>query len=174
MGFSFQLLHANDLRSSLLIIRPRSFFALLYVGRTYTSLVYSWYQNIFHRIAVLVLFYAENKKNPDENNIADSDDPPLSTDIAMLPQRCRSTVAPLLSLLMWLHSHSCYCLRCQYSVIPLSLRCSSAITPQSLRSRSAVAPLSLRCRSAVAPLSLRCRSAVAPLSLRCRSAVAPL
>ena len=37
-------------------------FTLLYVGGTYVRLVYSWYQNIFHVIAVLIVFHAANEK----------------------------------------------------------------------------------------------------------------
>ena len=69
--------------------------------------------------------------------------------LPLLSLRCCSAIAPLLSLLLSLHSCSCYCLRCRFVVAPLLHRC-----------RSAVAPLSLRCRSAVAPLLL--------LLLRCR------
>ena len=61
MGFSFPFLRTNDLRLSLLIMRTRIFYTLVHVG-TYTRLVYSWYQNIFHVIAVLIVFHAENEK----------------------------------------------------------------------------------------------------------------
>ena len=44
-------------------------FTLLYVGGTYARLVYSWYQNIFHMIAVLIVFHAANEKKQNENNI---------------------------------------------------------------------------------------------------------
>ena len=35
-------------------------FTLLYVGGTYARLVLSWHQNIFHMIAVLIVFHAAN------------------------------------------------------------------------------------------------------------------
>ena len=37
-------------------------FTLWYVGGTYARLVDSWYQNIFHVIAVLIVFHAVNEK----------------------------------------------------------------------------------------------------------------
>ena len=49
--------------------------------------------------------------------------------------RCRSAVAPLMSLLLSIRSRSCYRLRCRSVVAPLSNRCRSAIT--------SVAPLPL-------------------------------
>ena len=41
----------------------------MYLGGTYARLVYSWYPNIFHMIAVLILFHAVNEKKTEENNI---------------------------------------------------------------------------------------------------------
>ena len=38
----------------------------MYVGGTYARLVYSWYQNIFHVIAVLIVFHAANEKTRKE------------------------------------------------------------------------------------------------------------
>ena len=35
----------------------------MYVGGKYARLVYSWYQNIFHVIAVLIVFHAANEQN---------------------------------------------------------------------------------------------------------------
>ena len=34
------------------------FFTLLYIGGKYTRLVYTWYKNIFHMIAVMIVFLA--------------------------------------------------------------------------------------------------------------------
>ena len=66
MGLSFPFLRAKDLRTSSLIMRTRSFFTLLFVGGTFTRLVYIWYKKIFPVIAVLIVFYAANReKNPD-------------------------------------------------------------------------------------------------------------
>ena len=70
MRISFPFLHAKDLRTSLLIIITCGFFTLMYVGGTYARLVYTWYKNIFHTIAVLLVFLAAGKKKEsDENNI---------------------------------------------------------------------------------------------------------
>ena len=41
-------------------MRTRSFLTLMYVGGTYTRLVYIWYKNIFRMIAVLIVFHAAN------------------------------------------------------------------------------------------------------------------
>ena len=43
-------------------MRTCSFFTLLYVGRTYERLVYTWYRNIFRMIAELIVFLAANVK----------------------------------------------------------------------------------------------------------------
>ena len=43
MRISYLFLHAKDLRTSLFIMRTRSFFTLLYIGNIYTRLVYTWY-----------------------------------------------------------------------------------------------------------------------------------
>ena len=45
MGSSFLSLRGNDLRLSLLIMRTRSFL-LSFVGGTYESLVYSWFDTL--------------------------------------------------------------------------------------------------------------------------------
>ena len=34
----------------------------MYIGGIYTRLVYSWYQNIFQMIAVLIVYHAANEK----------------------------------------------------------------------------------------------------------------
>ena len=54
------VLRAKYLRISLLIVRTRSFFTLLYVRGTYARLLYNWYRNIFRVIAVLIVFLAVN------------------------------------------------------------------------------------------------------------------
>ena len=61
MIISIPFLRANYLRTYLLIMRTR-FFSLLYVGGTYKRLVFTCYKNIFYMIAVLILFYAGNRK----------------------------------------------------------------------------------------------------------------
>ena len=70
MIISFPYLLAKDLRRFLLIMRNRGFFTLLYVGGTYARLVYTWCKNIFHMIAVLIVFLDVNgeKKESDKNN----------------------------------------------------------------------------------------------------------
>ena len=165
----------------------------MYVGNTYARLVYSWYQNIFHVIAVLIVFHAGNEKTRKKTILKQysksrkedqtllsfpihlahfcSAVAPLSlryrSAVALLSILCRTAVAPL--------SH-----RCLYAVAPLLLRCPSAVAPLSHRYRSAVAPpMSLRCRSAVAPLLRRYCSTVAPLlllllSLHCQTAITPV
>ena len=61
MRISFPFLLAKDLRRFLLIMRTRSFLTLLYEGGTYARLVYTWYKNIVHVIAVLIVSFAANK-----------------------------------------------------------------------------------------------------------------
>ena len=62
MIISLPFLRARDLRTYLLIMITHSFFTLLYVGGKYTRLVYTWYNNIFLMIVVLIVFLAEKKK----------------------------------------------------------------------------------------------------------------
>ena len=62
MRIPFPFLRSKDLRTSLLIMRTRSFFTLLYLGGTYARLVYTWYRNIFRMIAVLIVCIAANRK----------------------------------------------------------------------------------------------------------------
>ena len=129
MGFSFPFLRANDLRLSLLNIRARSFYSLVHRGwGTYARLVYNWYQNIFHAIAVLVVFHAANGK-PEEKNIKTR----LQIKKGKSKCCCRHQTTWLI-------------------IAPLSPRCRTAIATLSLRICSAVAPLSFCCCSAaVAP-----------------------
>ena len=65
MRISFPFLGAKYFRTSLLIMRTLVFFTLLYVGGTYARLVYTWYKNIFCTIAVLIVFFAVNRKKSD-------------------------------------------------------------------------------------------------------------
>ena len=131
----------------------------------------------------------QQTKKTDEKNIADSE-------VAPLLLRCRTAIAPLLSLLLALRNCSCYLLRCRSAVAPLPLRCRYAIVQLSLfccSNDSSVAPLpllsllmSLRwhcwyfscCHSTITPavalLLLWCCSGVAPLSFHYQSDVAPL
>ena len=61
MVFSFSFLRANELRSSLLNIIPRSFYSL--VRRGYIHKVSVQIEQIFfHAFAVLIVFHAANKK----------------------------------------------------------------------------------------------------------------
>ena len=142
--------------------------------------MYSWYQNIFHVIAVLIVFHAangenrkkiilkqDNKSRKGDQNVVVVANPPGSSSL-----RCRTAIAPL--------SH-----RYRYAVAPpLSLCCCAAAAPLSHRYRSTVDPLlsllmSLRSRTAMASRSRHCRSAnvapaVATQSHRYRTVVAPL
>ena len=63
MRTSFPFLLAKDLRRFLLIMRTCSFLTLLYIGGTYARLLYTWYTNIFHMIAVLIIFLSVGEKN---------------------------------------------------------------------------------------------------------------
>ena len=146
--------------------------------------MYSWYQNSFHVIEVLIVFHAANEKirkkkilkqdsksRKENQNVVVVANPHGSSSL-----RCRTAIATL--------SHRyCYDVtpmlhRYRYAVAPLSLRCCTAIAPISFRCCSAtVAPLLRRCRTDNAPLSLHCRSAAPDVntqSHRYRSTVAPL
>ena len=59
MRISFPFLLDKYLRRFLLIMRPR-ISSFLYLGGTYARLVYTWYKNVFHMIAVLISFLAAN------------------------------------------------------------------------------------------------------------------
>ena len=66
MGLSFPFLRAKDLRMFLLIMRTRSFFTLLFVGGTFTRLVYIWYKkNIPHDRSTDSILCSKQGKNPD-------------------------------------------------------------------------------------------------------------
>ena len=56
-----------------MITRTRSFFTLLYVEGIYARLVYTWYKNIFHMIALLIVFLAVNGKKESDEKIAKLD-----------------------------------------------------------------------------------------------------
>ena len=158
----------------------------MYVGVTYARLVYSWYQNIFLVIAVLIVFHAANKKNSmktilkqDSNSRQMQDIVPVSNlnqGISTLCCSCQSTWLIINSLpLLLLRCRCCRSYFCYTadSVAPfpllsllLLLRCHSCyhscyhftVTP-------AAVLLYLRCRSTITPLSVRCCSIVAPLPL---------
>ena len=130
----------------------------------------NWFRNIFHAIAVLIVFHAANKKTvrnkikTREQNKGRKFKSLLLSPIHLAHHR--STVEPLL-------------LRCRTDITTLSLCCRSAFAPLWHRCHSAVAPLLLCCCTSIAPVSHRYRSTVAPLlslllSLRSRTAIAPL
>ena len=147
--------------------------------------MYIWYQNIFHAIAVLIVFHSANRKkrtktilkqdsksSKEDQNVFVVANPPGSSSNHC--RFCRNVVAPL--------SH-----RYRSAVAPLSIPCCTAIAPLSHVYCSAVAPLlslllslrncscyRLHCCSAVAPMLLRCHSVITPLLLRYPSAVSPL
>ena len=102
--------------------------------------MYNWYQNIFHAIAVLIVFHAANgkkwkktrlkqgsKSRKENQNVVVVANPPGSSSL-----RCRTAIATMLL---------CYC--------------------------SAAAPLLLRCRVVVEPLSLRPREGINNSKLNC-------
>ena len=62
MRISFSFILLKDLRRILLIMRSYSFFTSLYVEVTYAMLVCTWYKNIFHTIAVLIVSLSANGK----------------------------------------------------------------------------------------------------------------
>ena len=68
LRISFQFLRAKGLHRFSLIMRTCSFLTLLYVRGTYTRLVYTWYNNIFRMIAVLIVFLAVNEKKESNEN----------------------------------------------------------------------------------------------------------
>ena len=154
----------------------------MYVGGTYARLVYNWYQNIFHAIAVLIVFHAANKKNrrkQDQNNTANQErkiKTLLSSPIHLAHHR--SAVAPLFLLYRFAVALLSHCYR--YAVTLLSPRCPTTIAPLAFRCRSAaVATLSRCCRTVIAPVLLHCRSAavapaVATQSHLYHTAIAPL
>ena len=61
MRIPYPFLLAKYLSRFLLIMRNSSFLTFLYIGGTYARLVYTWYKNIFHVIAVLIVFLAVNE-----------------------------------------------------------------------------------------------------------------
>ena len=73
MRISFPFLLAKELHRFLLIMGTRSFFTLLYVEGTCARLVYNWYKNIFHMIAVLIVFIAANEKKESDEKISKRD-----------------------------------------------------------------------------------------------------
>ena len=70
MKISFPFIIAKDLHRSLLIIRTCSFFTLLYERGIYARLVYTCYKNIFHMIAVLLVFLATNGEKEFDEKIS--------------------------------------------------------------------------------------------------------
>ena len=127
--------------------------------------MYNWYQNIFHVIAVLIVFHAANEKNRKKK-------------ILKKDSKSRMKIKTLLSSPIHLAHH-------RSAIVPLSLRrCRSVVALMSHRYRTGIAPLSLRfccscCRYTVAPLSHRYRATVAPLlslllSIRSRTSIEPL
>ena len=145
------------------------------MGGTYTRLVYRWYQNISHVIAVLIVSHAENEKTRMKKILKQVRNSRQRQDIFPVSNLENRKIKTLLLSPIHLAHH------------PFA---ATAFTPLSLRCHIAIAPLSLRCccsccryevapaiTSAIAPLSFCFRSAVTPLLLRCRSAaayVAPL
>ena len=119
--------------------------------------MYSWYQNIFHVIAVLIVFYAANEKNRTKTILKQESNSKQRQDIVPVSNLKARKIKTLLSLPIHLAHHRF----AAAAVAPLSIRCCSVVDPLLLRCCSAVAPLSLRCCSAAAAVT----PAVATLSL---------
>ena len=162
--------------------------------------MYSWYQNIFHVIAVLIVFHAENQKNRMKKILKQDSNSRQRQDIVSVSNLKARKMKTLLSLtITWIiiDSLSLLLLHCRSAVAPLSLRCRCccrcccscciyAVTPAiSSDVDPAVALLlllSFRCHCCCSC----CRYSVATLSLLlslllllcchscCRSGVAPL
>ena len=153
----------------------------MYVGGTYARLVYNWYQNMFHVIAILIVLHAANGEKRMKTILKQDSKSRQRQDIVPVSNLKARKIRTLLSLPIHLYHHPI----AAAAVTPLSLRClSAAFAPAVVKLSLLLSPQQLfRCRSAVAPMSLRCcsccHSAVAPLSLCsrfCRSvaaAVAP-
>ena len=154
----------------------------MYVGGTYARLVYSWYQNIFHVISVMIVFHAANGKKRMKTILKQDRNSRQRQDIVPVSNLKERKIKNLLSLPIHLAHHrfaaagvallslrSLVAPLCCCSVLALMLL-HSVVAPLSLCNSSDVARLSLYC----VWLSLGCRSAVAWLSLGCCSAVARL
>ena len=141
---------------------------------TYARLVCNWYQNIFHAIAVLIVFHAANEKT-EENKIKTRQQIKIGKS-----KRCCHCQSTWLIIALLLHRCSPLSLRCRSVVAPLSHRyCTDIVSLSLRRCHSVFALLSHRYRTAITPLSLRCfhsccRYAVALLSLRCCTVVEPI
>ena len=138
--------------------------------------MYSWYQNIFHVIAVLIVFFAANEKNGEKKLKQDSNSRQRQDIVPVCNMKARK-----IKTIFLLPIHLAHHPIADAAVAPLLLSCRAAISLLSIRYCSDVSLLlslllslrncscyCLHCRSAVAPLSLRYCSAVAPLSLFCR------
>ena len=169
MGFSFPFLCANDLRSSLLNIRARSFYSLVrrgYIRKVSVQLV----QICFSRVCSTDSSSCSERKNWKKTRLKQgSKTKEVNQNVVVVANSsgssllyCRTAIAPLL-------------LRYRSDISPLSPRYRYAFTLLSLRCHNAIAPLLFRCRFAiVALLSCCCHTAITPVLLHCRSAaVAP-
>ena len=153
MGFSFPFLRANDLRSSLLNIRARSFYSLVrrgYIRKVSVQLVPKY----FSRVYSTDIFTCSERKNWKKTRLKQGS----KTKEGKSKHCCRHQSNWIIIALL---SHR-YC----SSVAPILLRCCSVVAPLSCRYHTVIVPLSLRrCRSVVALLLHRYRTAIPPLSL---------
>ena len=147
MGLSFPIIRANNLCSSLLNIRARSFYSLVcrgYIRKVSVQLV----QKYFSRVCSTDSISCSERKNWKKTRLKQWS----KTKEGKSKRCCRRPIHLA-------HHRS--------AVAPLLLRCCTNIATLLLCCRSDVAPLSLRCCTATVPLSLRrCRSIVALLSHR--------
>ena len=155
VGFSFPFLRANDLRSSLLNIRARSFNSLVhrrYIHKVSVQLV----QTYFSRVCSTDGISCSERKNWKKTRLKQRS----KTKEVKSKRCCRRQFTWLIISLLSLR----YC----SAVAPISLCYRSVVAPLSHRYCTAIVPLSLRrCRSVVALLSHHYRTCIAPLSLRC-------
>ena len=93
----------------------------MYVGGTYARLVYSWYQNIFHMITILIVFHVA-KKNTMKTILKQDSNSRQRQDIFPVSNLISRKIKTLLSLPIHLDHH----IFAAAAVDPLLLRCRSA------------------------------------------------
>ena len=123
----------------------------MYVGGTYTRLVYSWYQNIFHVIAVLIEFHAANEKSQMKTILKQDSTSKQRQYIVPVSNLKARKIKTLLSLPIHLAHHRF----AAASVAPLLLNCCSAVALLSLCFHSAVAAVAPAVATPSLLLSLR-------------------
>ncbi len=89
MRLSFPLLLDNNFKPYLLLIRTRSFYTFIYVGRTYACLAYSQYKYNFYTTSVLKELFLCKSPNRNKNihtqrNLTDTTDATKETEATFL------------------------------------------------------------------------------------------